>query len=124
MLKYFLGNSPRWYKLTMIFFLVINVILWFFLKPDPSDPSDHGNLGVLAWFMIGQFIFTLAMALKCYPLLSGGLLAIQALCLQLTTAKHAYEEVANNLEVILLLVFMVAGIYFMKPLLMFIFSSK
>lgn len=123
MLKYFLGNSPRWYKLTMIFFLVINVILWFFLKGDPEIPGDNGRLDILAWFMIGQFIFTLAMALKCYPLLSGGLLAIQALCLHLTTPKHAYAEVANNLEVILLLVFMVAGIYFMKPLLMFIFSK-
>jgi len=63
------------------------------------------------------------MALKCYPLLSGGLLAIQAIALNLTTAKHAYKEVEANLEVILLLVFMVAGIYFMKPLIMFIFSK-
>ena len=63
------------------------------------------------------------MALKCYPLQSGGLLAIQVLFLGLTTAKHAYVEIQANLEVILLLVFMVAGIYFMKPLLMFIFSK-
>ncbi len=63
------------------------------------------------------------MALKCYPLQSGGLLAIQALALGLTTPKHAYHEIEMNLEVILLLVFMVAGIYFMKPLLMYIFSK-
>jgi len=63
------------------------------------------------------------MALKCYPLQSGGLLAIQVLFLSLTTPKHAYHEIEANLEVILLLVFMVAGIYFMKPLLMYIFSK-
>ncbi|MDG1790700.1 MAG: sodium/proton antiporter NhaB, partial [Flavobacteriaceae bacterium] len=64
-----------------------------------------------------------AMALKCYPLQSGGILAIEALFLKLTTPENAYHEVDQNLEVILLLVFMVAGIYFMKPLLMYIFSK-
>jgi NhaB family Na+:H+ antiporter len=63
------------------------------------------------------------MALKCYPLQSGGLLAIQIVALGLTTPKNAYNEISQNLEVVLLLVFMVAGIFFMKPLLMFIFSK-
>ena len=63
------------------------------------------------------------MALKCYPLQSGGLLAIEILALGLTSPHNAYHEVDANLEVILLLVFMVAGIYFMKPLLMYIFSK-
>jgi NhaB family Na+:H+ antiporter len=63
------------------------------------------------------------MALKCYPLQSGGLLAIQILALNLTTPQNSYNEVSANLEVVLLLVFMVAGIYFMKPLLMYIFSK-
>ncbi len=111
-MKYFLGNSPTWFKYTMIGFLVFNVIAHFLL------PSS-----VLAWCFIGEFIFTLAMALKCYPLQSGGLLAIQAIALNLTTADHAYKEVVDNLQVILLLVFMVAGIYFMKPLIMYIFSK-
>ena len=112
MLKYFLGDSPKWFKMTMIGFLIFNVIAYFILGP-----------AITAWIFIGEFIFTLAMALKCYPLQSGGLLAIQAIALGLTTAKHAYVEVEHNLEVVLLLVFMVAGIYFMKPLLMFIFSK-
>ena len=112
MLKYFLGNSPKWFKMTMIGFLIFNVVSIPILGPD-----------IRAWIFIGEFIFTLAMALKCYPLQSGGLLAIQALILNLTTAKHAYGEIEANLEVILLLVFMVAGIYFMKPLLMYIFSK-
>ncbi|MGB5982477.1 MAG: sodium/proton antiporter NhaB [Nonlabens sp.] len=117
MFKYFLGNSPHWFKWTMIGFLIFNTIAFF------------GGLDgtILGWIFIGEFIFCLAMALKCYPLQSGGLLAIQVLALGLTTPGHpgadhgVYAEVSNNLEVILLLVFMVAGIYFMKPLLMYIF---
>lgn len=112
MFKYFLGNSPRWFKMTMIGFLIFNVFSFFVLGKT-----------ITAWLFIGEFIFTLAMALKCYPLQSGGLLAIEALALGLTTPKNAYHEVDQNLEVILLLVFMVAGIYFMKPLLMYIFSK-
>ncbi len=112
MLKYFLGNSPKWFKMTIIGFLIFNIFSFFVLGKT-----------ITAWIFIGEFIFTLAMALKCYPLQSGGLLAIEALVLGLTTPKHAYHEVEANLEVILLLVFMVAGIYFMKPLLMYIFSK-
>ncbi|WP_299442796.1 sodium/proton antiporter NhaB [uncultured Aquimarina sp.] len=112
MLKYFLGNSPKWFKTIMIGFLIFNVFSYFVLGPT-----------VTAWLFIGEFIFTLAMALKCYPLQSGGLLAIEILALNLTSPKNAYHEVDQNLEVVLLLVFMVAGIYFMKPLLMYIFSK-
>ena len=112
MLKNFLGNSPKWFKMTMIGFLIFNVFSFFVLGKT-----------ITAWLFIGEFIFTLAMALKCYPLQSGGLLAIEAIALGLTTPKNAYHEVAQNLEVVLLLVFMVAGIYFMKPLLMYIFSK-
>ncbi|HCY46215.1 MAG TPA: sodium/proton antiporter NhaB [Flavobacteriales bacterium] len=112
MFKYFLGNSPSWYKYIMISFFVFNVISYFTLGAT-----------VTSWIFIGEFIFTLAMALKCYPLQSGGLLAIQILALNLTTPQNSYNEVSANLEVVLLLVFMVAGIYFMKPLLMYIFSK-
>ncbi|WP_304505300.1 sodium/proton antiporter NhaB [Aquimarina sp. RZ0] len=111
MLKYFLGNSPKWFKAIMIGFLICNVIIYLI------------NPTICAWVFIGEFIFTLAMALKCYPLQSGGLLAIEILALNLTTPENAYTEVEHNLEVVLLLVFMVAGIYFMKPLLMYIFSK-
>lgn len=112
MFKYFLGNSPKWFKTVMIGFLIFNVFSYHFLGPT-----------VTAWLFIAEFIFSLAIALKCYPLQSGGLLAIEILILDLTTPKNAYHEVNQNLEVVLLLVFMVAGIYFMKPLLMYIFSK-
>ena len=120
MFKNFLGNSPKWFKMTMISFLIMNVVFYFGL---PTVMDVHAAHTVLSWLFIGEFIFTLAMALKCYPLQSGGLLAIQIIALGLTSPKNAYHEVSANLEVILLLVFMVAGIYFMKPLLMFIFSK-
>ncbi len=120
MFQSFLGNSPKWYKSTMLGFLIINTLLFFLL---PTFMDHHLAHSILSWLFIGEFIFTLAMALKCYPLQSGGLLAIQILALGLTTAENAYHEVAQNLEVVLLLVFMVAGIYFMKPLLMYIFSK-
>lgn len=112
MLKYFLGQSPLWFKYTIIGFLVLNILFYFVLGPT-----------ITAWIFIGEFIFTLAMALRCYPLQSGGLLAIEALALNLTNPHNVYHEVDANLEVVLLLVFMVAGIFFMKPLLMYIFSK-
>jgi NhaB family Na+:H+ antiporter len=109
--KNFLGNAPEWYKLTIIAFLVINPLL-FYVNPY-----------VAGWALVLEFIFTLAMALKCYPLQPGGLLVIEALFLGMTTAKHVSHEIAQNFEVILLLVFMVAGIYFMKGLLLFVFTK-
>ena len=62
------------------------------------------------WFLIGEFIFTLALALRCYPLQPGGLLAIEAVLLGMTTPETVYHEALANFEVILLLMFMVAGI--------------
>ena len=41
----------------------------------------------------------------------------------LTSTKSVFHEIENNLEVILLLVFMVAGIYFMKNLMLTIFTK-
>jgi len=108
----FLGEAPRWYKFTVVAFLVANPFLLMAL----------GGFWA-GWILVLQFIFTLAMALKCYPLQPGGLLAIEALLLGMTSPGHVYLEVENNLKVILLLVFMVAGIYFMKELLLFTFTK-
>lgn len=110
--KSFLGPSPDWYKKTILACLVLNVALLFTVGPV-----------VTGWVIIAEFILTLAMALKCYPLQAGGLIALQVVLLGLTTPETVYHEIGSNLEVILLLVFMVAGIYFMKPLLMFIFGK-
>jgi len=110
--KNFLGNSPEWYKLAIISFLVINPILFFLV-----DPYTAG------WALVIEFIFTLAMALKCYPLQPGGLLAIEAVAIGMTSPNQVMHEMIVNFEVILLLIFMVAGIYFMKNLLLFLFTK-
>ncbi|WP_017445547.1 sodium/proton antiporter NhaB [Gayadomonas joobiniege] len=107
----FLGQAPEWYKLAIIAFLIINPIL-FQINPY-----------VAGWALIVQFIFTLAMALKCYPLQPGGLLAIEAIAIGMTSVDHVMHEIETNLEVLLLLIFMVAGIYFMKNLLLFLFTK-
>ena len=51
--------------------------------------------------LVLEFIFTLAMALKCYPLQPGGLLAIEALIIGLATPYTVLHEIEHNLEVIL-----------------------
>jgi NhaB family Na+:H+ antiporter len=110
--KNFLGASPSWYKKTIVAFLLLNPVVLFVLGPF-----------VTGWLLIGEFIFTLALALRCYPLQPGGLLAIEAVLLGLTSPEMVYHETIANFEVILLLMFMVAGIYFMKELLLFTFTK-
>lgn len=107
----FLGQSPDWYKLTILAFLVVNPLLFFFGSPF-----------LAGWLLVAEFIFTLGMALKCYPLLPGGLLALEAIFIGMASAEQVKEELANNLEVLLLLIFMVAGIHFMRQLLLFVFT--
>ncbi|WP_291328812.1 sodium/proton antiporter NhaB [Desulfovibrio sp. UCD-KL4C] len=107
----FLGSAPKWYKLTILFFLILNPCLMFTAGPF-----------IAGWALIAEFIFTLAMALKCYPLPAGGLLAFEAVFLGMTSTETIYHEAIKNFEVILLLIFMVAGIYFMKDFLQFTFT--
>ena len=116
--KLFLGNAPGWYKSTIISFLIINPPLLMIL----NSMGLNGNF-IIGWVFLLQFIFTLALALKCYPLQPGGLLALEAIIMGLTSTKSVFHEIENNIEVILLLVFMVAGIYFMKNLMLTIFTK-
>ena len=111
--KNFLGNSPGWYKTTIIVFLIVNPILVLVLE----QPFIAG------WVLVLQFIFTLAMALKCYPLQPGGLLAVQAIILGLATPEAVFHEAEVNFPVIMLLMFMVAGIYFLREMLLFTFTK-
>lgn len=106
----FLGSTPKWYKITILLFLIINPFL------VAANPFLAG------WVLVAEFIFTLSMALKCYPLLPGGLLALEAVATGLTSANQVKHELSANLEVLLLLMFMVAGIYFVRQLLLFVFT--
>ena len=107
----FLGAAPDWYKGVIVSFLVLNPLL-FQIAPF-----------VAGWALVLEFIFTLAMALKCYPLQPGGLLALEAVAIGMTSPETIREEVFTNFPVILLLMFMVAGIFFMKDLLLFTFTK-
>ena len=107
----FLGNSPSWYEAAIVAFLVLNPICLYLFGPF-----------VTGWILIGEFIFTLAMALKCYPLQPGGLLAIEAIVLGMASPEAVYQETVSNFPVIMLLMFMVAGIYFMRDMLLFTFT--
>ena len=109
--KLFLGTAPGWYKLCIIVFLVLNPLLLAVAGPF-----------VAGWLLVAEFIFTLAMALTCYPLQAGGLLAVEAIAIGLASPASVYAEVAHNLPVLLLLMFMVAGIFFMKELLLAVFT--
>jgi len=108
----FLGQSPDWYKLTVLGFLVLNPILFFAVNPF-----------LAGWVLVLEFIFTLAMALKCYPLQPGGLLAVEAIAMGMASPETVYHEVDTNFPVILLLIFMVAGVYFLREMLLFTFTK-
>lgn len=107
----FLGDSPKWYKLTILAFLVANPILFAI------------DAYVAGWALVLEFTFTLAMALRCYPLQPGGLLALEAVGIGMTSPLTVYEETVNAFDVVLLLIFMVAGIFFLKNLLIFTFTK-
>ena len=107
----FLGHAPGWYKACILAFLAANPLLLAVAGPF-----------VTGWVLVLQFIFTLAMALRCHPLQPGGLLALEAVALGLATPAAVYAEVTANFAVVLLLMFMVAGIYFLRELLLFLFT--
>lgn len=78
----FLGHSPRWYKLTIVGFLLADPVLF------ALDGSLAGGALVL------EFIFTLALALalRCYPLAPGGLLAIEAVVIDMTAPAAVFSS--------------------------------
>jgi NhaB family Na+:H+ antiporter len=108
----FLGHSPVWYKWTVIACLAANPLILYVAGPT-----------VAGWCVVAEFIFTLAMALKCYPLQPGGLLAIESILLGLASAESVYRETLVAMPVLMLLIFMVAGIFFLKDLLLFVFTK-
>jgi NhaB family Na+:H+ antiporter len=107
----FLGHAPDWYKLAVLGFLLLNPVALLTAGPF-----------VAGWILVAEFIFVLAMALKCYPLQPGGLLAVEAVVIGLTSAEAVYRETEHNFPVILLLIFVVAGIWFLREMLLFVFA--
>ncbi len=108
----FLGHSPLWYKNTIVFFLILNPLLLCLTGKT-----------LTSWAILVEFIVTLSLTLKCYPLQPGGLIVLQSLLLGLTTPDLIYKEVLANSSVIFLLIFMLSSVYFMKDLLLFLFTE-
>jgi NhaB family Na+:H+ antiporter len=108
----FLGGAAGWYKRAVLLFLLLNPLLLLLVGPFFTG-----------WLLLAEFIFCLAMALKCYPLQPCGLLAFEAVLIGLTSPATVLHETEKNFEVILLLIFMVAGIFFLKDLLLYIFTK-
>lgn len=107
----FLGHAPSWYKFTVLGFLLLNPLLL-----STAGPFLTG------WILVVEFIFILSMALKCYPLQPGGLLALEGILLGLTSAQSVYRETEHNFPVILLLIFVVASIWFLRDMLLYVFG--
>ena len=101
-----------WYKKTVLGFLAGNLVLFFTAGPF-----------VTGWVILAEFLVILALALKCYPFFPGGLLAVEAMFLRMIPADAVMREIHGNLEVILLLVFLVPAIFFMKPFLSWLFTK-
>jgi NhaB family Na+:H+ antiporter len=108
----FLGHAPDWYKWLIVGCLAANPVLLAIAGPV-----------VTAWAMLFEFIATLMMALRCYPLQPGGLIAIEAALLGLVTPAGIQQEIVTGLPVILLLMFMVAGIFFLREMLVYTFTK-
>lgn len=107
----FLGTTPSWYKRGILLALLIN----------PIVAATAGSVAA-TWLLVGEFIAILALALRCYPLVPGGLLALEAIAIGLASPSQAYHEVEKNLPTLLLILFMVTGIYFIRDLLLWAFS--
>src|SRR5688572_22372900 len=107
----FLGKAPAWYKFTILGLLAVNPLILVVAGPV-----------VTGWLMMFEFIFVLSMTLQCYPLQPGGLIALEAILLGLTDAQSVYHEVVVGYPIILLLIFMVAGVYFLKDMLLLTFT--
>lgn len=107
----FMGDAPQWYKNFIFICLLLNPVI--------ASISPY----VAGWLLILEFIFTLAMALDSYPLLPGGLLVIEACLIRMCEMDHVTHEIESNLEVLMLLMFMVAGIHFVRDFLLFIFTK-
>lgn len=101
--KTFLGHAPVWYKQLVVGFLAGNVAIYLMVGPM-----------VTGWVILAEFIVTLAFSLKCYPLQPGGLLALQTVFLGLTDTQAVLKEVEHGLPVLLLVIFMVAGVNFLR----------
>jgi NhaB family Na+:H+ antiporter len=108
-----MGHSPVWYKQAVIAALIINPIVYLTFGPFAAG-----------WLILAEFIATLTLAIKCFPLLPGGIIAFQAIVLlQMATPEAVTKEIEHNMPIILLVLFLVTAVTLMKELLIFSFTK-
>ncbi len=108
-----MGHSPVWYKQAVIAALIINPLVYLTLGPFAAG-----------WLILAEFIATLTLAIKCFPLLPGGIIAFQAIVLlQMATPEAVTKEIEHNMPIILLVLFLVTAVTLMKELLIFSFTK-
>eukprot|EP00802_Teleaulax_amphioxeia_P002503 Tamp_02505.p1 GENE.Tamp_02505~~Tamp_02505.p1 ORF type:complete len:844 (+),score=195.10 Tamp_02505:192-2723(+) len=109
----FMGSASPKYKAFVLLSLVVNPFI--LLVPN-------GKV-VAGWFVLVEFLCMLAASLQAYPLQAGGLLLIEANVMGITNPYTLLHEVQVNLNVLLMLIFMVAAIHFLKNMLLWIFTN-
>ncbi|MBF0485193.1 MAG: sodium/proton antiporter [Candidatus Omnitrophica bacterium] len=106
----FMGEAPRWYKIFIAGILLFNPLAYFTVGPFWTG-----------WLVLIEFLFILGFSLSSYPLFPGGLVALEVFVLNMVPPILVMKEITANIDVILLLIFLVPSIFFMKPLLIWIF---
>eukprot|EP01052_Picozoa_sp_SAG31_P020742 SAG31_NODE_1573_length_7850_cov_1.757193_6_plen_366_part_00 len=108
----FMGAAPVPYKVLICAIMVFNAVLRFGVGKQTA-----------AWAVLIEFLATLALSPYHLPLQSGGLIMVQAFLLQLVTTDTFQRQVVVNLNVLLLVAFMVASIHYLKNLLLWLFTN-
>lgn len=106
-----MGRMPMWLKKTILLFLVINPVVFFI---------DH-KVGV--WLLLAEFIFCLSQTTKAYPFITGGILALEAMVIGMVDTHTVYHELHTNVNVLLLVLFMVAAVHFLADFLSYVFMK-
>ena len=108
----FLGGSPRWYKVAIIAFLVVNPIV--LLRDQSVRRRLAAGGGVHLHSRDGAEVL---------PAAAGWSARDRGDRDRDGLPDAVFEETKSNFTVILLLMFMVAGIYFMRELLLLLFTK-
>ncbi len=106
-----MGHMPTWLKKTILAFLVINPIVF----------GINQQVGV--WLLLAEFIFCLSQTTKAYPFITGGILAVEAIVIKMVDTHTVYHELHSNVNVLLLVLFMVAAVHFLADFLSFVFTK-
>ena len=114
----FLGNSSTWYKFLIIFFLILNPLIYFL-----DRFYFYSDFVVIGWAIVVESVIILIMTTQCFPFSPLSLLICEAVIMKLVSPHDIYLEIINNFSVIMLVMFSTTAIYFHKDFLSYVFSK-